>query len=101
MVWHVYMVRCKTGSLYTGIAKDLAKRFSEHQSQGPRCAKYLRGKTPLTLAYSEETTDRSAASKREYALKQLSKKEKEALIVEASPMPKDSPIPLLQHTDSL
>ena len=89
------MVRCKDGSLYTGIAKDLAKRFAEHQAQGARCAKYLKGKAPLVLTYTETSTDRSSASKREYALKQLSKIEKERLIRRAErtthPLPADCP----------
>ena len=80
------MVRCKDGSLYTGIAKDWAKRFAEHQAQGARCAKYLRGKAPLSLVYIEASEDRSSASKREYILKQLSKTDKERLVKAAPPI---------------
>lgn len=79
------MVRCGDGSLYTGVAKDVAKRFAEHQSQGPRCAKYLKGRGPLALVFQAQVGDKSAALKREYALKQLSKQAKEK-IVRAGPL---------------
>ncbi len=74
------MVRCGDGSLYTGVAKDVAKRFAEHQSQGPKCAKYLKGRGPLALVFQAQVGDKSAALKREYALKQLSKQAKEQLV---------------------
>lgn len=73
-------MRCGDGSLYTGVAKDVAKRFAEHQSQGPKCAKYLKGRGPLYLVYQEVVGDKSTALKREYALKQLSKMAKEQLV---------------------
>jgi hypothetical protein len=41
------MIRCADNSLYTGITIDLDRRFAEHQSQGKKCAKYLKGKSPL------------------------------------------------------
>lgn len=78
--WSVYILRCKDLSLYTGVAKDVAKRFAEHQSQGPKCAKYLKGRGPLILVYCEMVGDKSQALKREYALKQLSKTAKETLV---------------------
>lgn len=75
------MLRCKDASLYTGVAKDVAKRCAEHQSQGPKCAKYLKGRGPLELVYCEWVGDKSLVLKREYALKQLSKSAKEALVL--------------------
>ncbi len=78
--WSVYIVRCRDASLYTGIAKDVIKRFAEHQAQGPKCAKYLKGRGPLQLVYQEKVGDKSAALKREYGLKQLSKAAKEQLV---------------------
>lgn len=91
--WSVYILRCKDASLYTGVAKDVAKRFAEHQSQGPKCAKYLKGRGPLELVYWEAVGDRSQALKREYALKQLSKSAKEVLVISGCPTanPKNSP----------
>ncbi|QSX40994.1 GIY-YIG nuclease family protein [Shewanella cyperi] len=79
--WHLYLIRCGGGELYTGITTDVARRFAEHS--GPKGAKYLRGRGPLTLVYSEHVGDRSAALKRELAVKRLSKSAKEALVAEA------------------
>ena len=50
--WFVYIIRCGDLSLYTGIATDVDRRFAEHESQGAKAAKYLRGATPLDLALS-------------------------------------------------
>ena len=79
--WHVYLIRCHNGNLYTGICVDLERRLAEHQSGGPKCAKYLRGKGPLQLVFSYPAPDRSVASKFEYQLKQLPKGDKEKLII--------------------
>ena len=72
------MLRCADGSLYTGIATDVARRISEHE-QGKRGAKYLRGRGPLELVYQQAVGDRSVATKIEYSVKQLSRTEKEDL----------------------
>ena len=50
--WHVYILRCADGTLYTGIAKDLAKRLEAHQSGNG--AKYTRGRLPVKLVYQEQ-----------------------------------------------
>lgn len=78
--WHLYMVRTNQGQLYTGITQDVARRFSEHQEAGKKAAKYLRGKSPLKLVFQQEIGSRSFALKAEFALKKLSKQEKESLI---------------------
>lgn len=80
VVWFVYLIQCGNGSLYCGITTDVSRRFSEHQSQGPKSARYLRGKLPLKLVYQAEASDRSAATKEELRIKKLSRKEKLALI---------------------
>ena len=77
MAWYVYMLRCGDGSLYTGITPDVEKRLSQHTAGTG--AKYTRGRGPLTLVHTEEFADRAEASRREYAIKQLKKEEKEAL----------------------
>jgi putative endonuclease len=74
------MVRCANGHLYTGVTTDVARRFKEHQSNSPKSAKFLRGKGPLTLAYSETVGNRSEALKREIALKKWPRVKKLALI---------------------
>ncbi|GIU45403.1 hypothetical protein TUM4438_18790 [Shewanella sairae] len=79
-LWYLYMVRCAKGQLYTGITTDVARRFSEHQSGSAKSAKFLRGKGPLTLVYSETVGSHSDALKREIALKKWSRAQKLALI---------------------
>lgn len=73
--YSVYLVRCRDGSLYTGIATDVSRRMSEHED-GAKGAKYLRGKGPLELVYRQEIGDRSLASKIESRVKRLSSAEK-------------------------
>lgn len=80
-VWFVYMVRCADNSLYTGVAKDVARRVEEHNNNDQLGAKYTRARRPVSLVYQETCADRSAACKRESAIKQLSKDAKESLIV--------------------
>ncbi|MCH9694701.1 MAG: GIY-YIG nuclease family protein [Gammaproteobacteria bacterium] len=77
--YSIYILRCSDDSYYTGIAVDVARRVSEHESS-PRGAKYLKGRRPLTLVYSAAAGDRSRASQLEYRVKQLSRSQKEALI---------------------
>lgn len=78
--WNVYMVRCADGSLYTGIARDVARRVAEHNTNNVLAANYTRSRRPVTLVYSEAVATRSAAGRREYQIKQLSRQEKEALL---------------------
>jgi putative endonuclease len=76
------MIRCADNSLYTGITIDLARRFAEHQSQGKKCAKYLKGKSPLELSFEIEAGTKSEASRLELRVKACSKATKERLIAE-------------------
>ena len=78
-VFSLYIVRCRDGSLYTGIAADVARRVEEHQGS-VRGAKYLRGRGPLTLEFASVIGDRATASALEYRIKQLSRAEKQAII---------------------
>ena len=73
----VYMVRCADGTLYTGYARDPERRMRVHNTG--RGAKYTATRLPVSLVYSEECASRGAALKREYALKQLGRAEKERL----------------------
>ncbi|MCL1059424.1 GIY-YIG nuclease family protein [Shewanella gelidimarina] len=79
-VWFLYMVRCANGHLYTGVTTDVARRFKEHQSNSAKSAKFLRGKGPLSLAYSETVGTRSEALRREIVLKKWPRVKKLALI---------------------
>ncbi len=79
-MYYVYIVKCADETLYTGIAKELGRRIDEHNGSD-KGAKYTRVRRPVTLVYSEEYTDRSSASKREYEIKKkMSRAEKLKLI---------------------
>lgn len=78
--WSVYIVQCRDKSLYTGIAKDVDKRFGQHQAQGKLGAKYLRGKGPLKLVFQQAIGSKSKALQVEHALKNLTKEQKLNLI---------------------
>lgn len=84
--WSLYVVRCADSSLYTGITTDVKERFAQHSEGGRRAAKYLRGRGPLQLVFSAEVGDRSQASRLEWRVKQLSKSQKERLLVEGLTM---------------
>ena len=76
--WYVYILRCGDGSLYTGIATDVQARLAQHRSG--KGAKYTRGRGPLELVYTEECPDKSAALKRELAIKNLTRQQKMELL---------------------
>ncbi|WP_440874722.1 GIY-YIG nuclease family protein [Thalassotalea sp. PLHSN55] len=78
--WSIYLLRCADNSLYAGITTDIDRRLNEHNHSNRLGAKYTRVRRPVTLAYLEQASDRSSASQREYQLKKLTKKEKEALV---------------------
>ena len=75
--WHLYMIRVKSGSLYTGIATDVDRRFAEHEAGGKKGSKYLRARRPLKLVFQQKIGTRSEALKMECAIKNLSKPIKE------------------------
>jgi putative endonuclease len=75
--WHVYIVRCADGSLYTGIARRLEARLAAHNAG--RGARYTRGRGPVRLIYTEKAADRAAASRREAQIKMLDRSAKLAL----------------------
>lgn len=91
VAYFVYIVKCADGTLYTGISTDVARRVAEHNAGTG--AKYTRTRRPVCVVYVEEAGDRSAASRREFEIKRLSRKEKEALI--ASVPPPEIPRPAL------
>ncbi len=78
--WHLYMVRCHDGSLYTGITTNVARRFADHQGNVDKGAKYLRGRKPLLLVFQKKLGSRSLALGVEIKVKKLSKIRKEELI---------------------
>ena len=83
--WYVYIVECRDGSLYTGIAKDLNKRVLAHNAG--RGARYTKGRGPVILRYAQPLADRSAATKRESEIKKLTKAQKNTLICKQLNLP--------------
>ena len=77
-IWYVYIVKCADGTLYTGIAEDVAKRVEIHNAG--KGAKYTRGRAPVHLLWSEPHQSKSSALRREYMIKQLKKSNKELMI---------------------
>lgn len=75
---YVYILRCGDGSLYTGIAKDLARRLAEHQAG--RASRYTRSRRPVALAWSREVGSWSAALREEIRIKALRRRQKEELV---------------------
>jgi len=77
--WIVYILRCADGSLYTGITNDLPRRLKQHNAG--TASRYTRRHLPVVLVYQESQASHSLALKRELAIKALSRKAKESLIV--------------------
>ena len=78
--WHVYILQCADGSLYTGVARDLQRRLLQHNGEQAGGPKYTRGRRPVHLVWSHGASDRSAAQQREAAIKKLSRGKKLQLI---------------------
>ncbi|MFB6133015.1 MAG: GIY-YIG nuclease family protein [Halanaeroarchaeum sp.] len=75
---HIYVLSCADDTFYTGYTTDVDRRVEEHNAgEG---AKYTRGRTPVDVVHVETYESRSAALAREYAIKQLSRSQKERLV---------------------
>ena len=70
-IWFVYLIRCADGTLYCGIALDVAARLRQHREG--KGAKYTRGRAPLELVYREACASRPAALRRERIIKRMSR----------------------------
>ena len=86
--WTIYFLRCNDNSLYTGITTDIKRRLHQHNNT-KLGAKYTRARRPVVLVYSETAVDKSTASKREYQLRTLTKKQKEKLVLAYTRLPRD------------
>ena len=75
--WHVYLIECRDGSLYTGIAVDVALRYQKHVAG--KGARYTRSHPPQRLLGQCAYSDRSEASRAEYRIKQLAPAQKREL----------------------
>ena len=77
-MYYLYILECTDGSFYTGITTEVERRFAEHKAG--KGGNYTRAHEVMRVAYTESCVNRSAALKRELAVKALSKEEKLALI---------------------
>ncbi len=78
--YFVYILQCADNTYYTGITTDIERRIKEHNGEVKGGAKYTRIRTPVRLMYSEKCSNRSAATKREYEIKQLTHEQKRIMI---------------------
>lgn len=76
--WYLYLIQTASGTLYTGITTDVARRLAEHCCG--RGAKALRGRGPLTVVFQSPAGDRANALRLEYRVKQLSRLKKLAIV---------------------
>lgn len=76
--WKLYILRCRDGSLYTGITTDVEKRLAAHNAG--KGAKYTRSRKPVDIVYQEQCDGHSQALRRELEVKALTKEEKLKLI---------------------
>lgn len=77
---YLYMVECEGGTLYTGITTNIEKRMKDHKERRPNCAKYTRSHPVKRLRALWETEHYDHARKAEYAVKQLTRKQKDELV---------------------
>lgn len=88
----LYIIACKGGTYYTGIAKDIEARLHEHREKGKSCAKYTRAHPVTALLALWETDTLATAAKGEHAVKKLKRKKKEELIAEAEQLVSFCPV---------
>jgi formylglycine-generating enzyme len=95
--WFVYVVRCRDGSLYTGVSTDVVARVARHNAgQG---ARYTRARRPVELIYTEPKRSRSHALRREAAIKALPRARKVDLIARPRPA-RRRPVSRSGHTSA-
>lgn len=80
MEFSIYILKCADGSLYTGIAVDVARRLAQHNGDKPRGARYTSARRPVHVVYEAKFPSRSAALKEEIRIKRLSRDQKQALV---------------------
>ena len=80
MEFSLYILKCADGTLYTGIAVDVARRIAQHNGEKPRGARYTAARRPVFLVYEAKFPSRSAALKEEVRIKRLTRDQKQALV---------------------
>jgi predicted GIY-YIG superfamily endonuclease len=78
--WFLYVLQCSDGTLYTGITNNLARRLAQHNNG--TASRYTRSRLPIRVVFQEPCRSRSHALKKEYKVKAMSRKQKEAYIEE-------------------
>ncbi|MFD1557962.1 GIY-YIG nuclease family protein [Paraburkholderia silviterrae] len=91
MPWFLYLLECADGSVYTGIAVDVAARFAQHANGTG--ARYTRSRKPVRVLAQFELADRASALRAEYRVKQLTAREKRALAAGARTLESVLPAP--------
>ncbi len=91
--WHLYILECRDGSLYTGITVDVARRFAQHAAGTG--ARYTRSRPPLRVLAAFPYPDRATASRAEHAVKRLPLARKQALCTQG---PASPDLPRFDHT---
>jgi predicted GIY-YIG superfamily endonuclease len=81
--WYLYLLRCRDGTLYTGITNDIKRRTAQH-NRGV-ASHYTRSRLPVEIIYQERCRSRSSALRKEYAMKQLPRAAKVAYVEAKSP----------------
>ncbi|NBJ15191.1 MAG: GIY-YIG nuclease family protein [Dehalobacter sp. 4CP] len=81
ILFYVYIVECKDGTLYTGWTVDIEKRLTAHNMG--KGAKYTRSRFPVVLKYLEQVSSKPEAFQREYSIKQLTREQKYQLIAQS------------------
>jgi putative endonuclease len=76
--WHVYLILCRGGTIYTGIARDVSTRYAQHESGTG--ARYTRANPPVKLLARFSCRNQSEASRMEAAIKKLAASDKLALV---------------------
>ena len=87
--WFIYLIKNKLNHLYCGISVDVSRRFFEHASNSPKCAKALKGKGPLQLMFCAHVGSQSDALKLERWFKKQTRETKDRLILGASQLPSE------------
>jgi putative endonuclease len=85
--WFIYLIKNKLNQLYCGVTIDVQRRFFEHASNSPKCAKALKGKGPLVMMFGARVGNQSEALKIEHWLKKQTRQHKDKLIAGTSALP--------------
>jgi putative endonuclease len=78
-IWTIYILECGDKTLYCGITNNLERRMRQHRGEVNGGAKYTRSRKPFRVAYTEEVLTRSEALKREFIIKEMTKRDKAEL----------------------